>query len=618
MNQQQKEDLFTAAKTHVAFVRESIMAKKVSLIELIGRTKSRFKEYSFAEKMAHAEILSSLSDDAGDMDHLYDSPYFVRCDMRYDGDEEPTSLYFAKFPLLEQSIYSWTSPVAALRFEKPGLASYTVKGDNTWSGTIVRKDQYMIARGHILFMTTESLGAARELVYQEHLSQRKSSFILPEIVAKMEKIQDEVIRADYRGPFLISGPAGSGKTTLALHRVAFLLQSPDTSELFLSDQTLVLVHDESTQIYFSALLPELGVKNVIITTFGAWALEMLSITDHRFVTRFGRSEGEKNSYEFAKYQAMRTEALLPYSKNIRTLLTNMYGKTFTVGQQKLLTSQLAQKVLDRFDLTILLKSFIAQHGSLQRKDYYYKQVSKKSDRVTRVETLVPVTYSLALLDEVQNFLPEQIEFLSGLLEPKTNAIIYVGDLAQQTNMCTMRRWDQVGQHFEPGRIVVLQKNYRSQKRILEFIRECGYLIEIPEGIAEGGSASETVISNKSEEIRATRLIAENNTDTIVGVLSKSEEYLVDFKRVLADLPHVKVLNIHEAQGVEFGTVCLVGVSRHDFIPPERDETDRAFIQEVARVNRDLLYVSLTRAMDTLYVSGTDSLKSILNELTALL
>jgi DNA helicase-2/ATP-dependent DNA helicase PcrA len=116
------------------------------------------------------------------------------------------------------------------------------------SGELISKEQYMITDGKIVFMAFESLEQARELIYQEYFSQRKSSFLLPEIVEQMEQAQDKVIRAHHQGSFLISGAAGSGKTTLALHRVAYLLQSPDTAERFKTENTIVFVQDNSLLI----------------------------------------------------------------------------------------------------------------------------------------------------------------------------------------------------------------------------------------------------------------------------------------------------------------------------------------------------------------------------------
>lgn len=66
----------------------------------------------------------------------------------------------------------------------------------------------------------------------------------------MEKAQDQVIRASHKGSLVIGGPAGSGKTTLALHRVAYLTQAPETSEFYPTKSIIVFVQDTGTKITF--------------------------------------------------------------------------------------------------------------------------------------------------------------------------------------------------------------------------------------------------------------------------------------------------------------------------------------------------------------------------------
>ena len=185
---------------------------------------------------------------------LYPSPYFTRCDFEVNGEKK--EIYIGKFSFADERIYSWVSPAATLRFENTGLASYKRPDGTVRKGILERKDQYMIVDGKFLFYAKEEMGQSRELIYQEHFTRQKQGFVLEEVVDQMEKAQDQVIRIAYKGPMVISGPAGSGKTTLALHRVAFLMQSPETAEWFQPETIAVLVQDVGTKEYFSQLLPE--------------------------------------------------------------------------------------------------------------------------------------------------------------------------------------------------------------------------------------------------------------------------------------------------------------------------------------------------------------------------
>lgn len=177
---------------------------------------------------------------------LFGSPYFIRCDVVYKKTGERKTLYFAKHYFTEENIYSWVAPASVIRFEKPGPASYKLPDKTIEHVELLRKEQYMIVEGKVLFFAVEEGEKPRELIYQEHFS-RKTGFVLPEIVGVMEKAQDKVIRAHHSGPFVISGPAGSGKTTLALHRVAYLVQSPDTGEYYPGKSIIVFVQDTGTK-----------------------------------------------------------------------------------------------------------------------------------------------------------------------------------------------------------------------------------------------------------------------------------------------------------------------------------------------------------------------------------
>ncbi len=282
MNQRDKDSLLSQAKTNLQKVRNVLGHKLKEVTETIISLKEKLIKLPPTEVPVQIQLLKQYTFKTQELDALYPSPYFIKCEIQFDKEPNSRIFYFSKFSLPEENIYSWVSPAAALRFEQPGAFSYEIKGLDNKTGVLLAKEQYMIADGKIIFMAIESLTQPRELVYQEYFSQRKSTFILPEIVEQMEKAQDKVIRANPQGSFLISGPAGSGKTTLALHRVAYLVQSPDTAETFKESKIIVFVQDSSTQTYFGSLLPQLGINHVAITTFADWARQQLKLLDFTF------------------------------------------------------------------------------------------------------------------------------------------------------------------------------------------------------------------------------------------------------------------------------------------------------------------------------------------------
>jgi DNA helicase IV len=464
----------------------------------------------------------------------------------------------------------------------------------------------MIVDGKLLFFSTESTTHSRELIYQEHFTRQKQGFILPEVVEQMEKAQDQVVRAHYRGPFVISGPAGSGKTTLALHRVAYLAQSPETAEYFTPETVLVLVQDKGTKDYFSHLLPELGIHGVVIRTFAEWAFAALNLEGYTFAQRYGATESEQIKYEYAKLSALKADIGVAYNKNIFSVLQKVYENFFDATAKKIFKQQKDERVLDRFDLTILLAAFQKTKGAFVVEKEYYEELANGSYRKRKGS--FPLHYNLAIVDEFQNYLPEQLALIKSCLNHRLESVVYVGDIAQQTQLGTVRDWSHIGGQLQPERLVTLQKVYRNTKQILRYIKDLGYSIDVPQELKEGKEVVEkTFVSPEQECAYIKNSIAEVG-NTTVGILAKNKKYLTAFKEFFGNQENIFCLSFQEAQGVEFDNVFIVGVEKEMFDLPNIPEQ---IVSEVKKIERDLLYVALTRAMAELHILGSSSLSESL-------
>ncbi len=595
-NVKKSSELALATK-QVKDVRHLVSKEIVS----VEKTVEKFSKYGSDDEMVRQKLLEHFSLRLDQLHHLFPSPFFVRCDVQHQTDHSKKIFYFGKFSFTDSSIFSWMVPAARLRFLDIGPAEYVLPDGSHWSGKLIRKDQFMIVDGRIVFMVNEAADSGRTLIHQEALSRLKPGFMLPEIVAKMERAQDDVIRASSTGSFLIAGPAGSGKTTLAFHRIAYLLQSPDTSERFSSRSTIVFVQDEGSRAYFSRLLPDLGIHDVTVTTFGEWALERLGISEGQVVRRPNGVDDEIDAYESKKQNAMRF-ANDPLSKDADPFryLRRRYLPFFTKNDLERFEEQKAVHAFDRFDLTLLLQQSRKNDGAFKKEVEYFEQ--KKNFEVIRRKKMVPLSYSLIVIDETQNYLPEQIQLLRTSISKDTNATLYVGDLGQQVLLGTVRDWSEAGEDFSHERKVVLEKVYRNTRAILTYLSNLGFDVTIPEGIREGKEVLEEVFLDKIEERdRIQKIIAKKEQGTHVGILCPSSEYLETYRSIFNGHSDIHVLTIHEAQGVEFDMVFLVGVP-HDFFHAEGERL---------KIKRDLIYVAMTRAMEELYVFSRTRLSDLL-------
>ncbi|MEI7741389.1 MAG: UvrD-helicase domain-containing protein [bacterium] len=602
MNQTSKTELLESARARVLEVQQEIASSLDKIrIEYVKGLESR-KNLDGVDKIIQDGMLRHHKRQLEELALLKPSPFFVRCDVALGAHENQT-LYFGKFSYPEREIYSWTTKAATMRFESPGLVSYIRPDGEKQTGDLARKDQYMIVDGKVMFFTTEMGRAPRELIYQEHFSTKKTGFILPEIVEQMEKAQDQVIRAPARGPLVISGPAGSGKTTLALHRVAYLAQAPDTAENFTTFSMVVFVQDNGTKEYFSHLLPELGIHNVTITTFAEWAFKILHEDSGVFFSRYGSTESEKDLYEWEKLGALKALRPPKYTKKHFAFLDECYVNRLSEKNQKLWSRQKKEKVLDRIDLTLILRALWAKQGSFEIEREYLEV--KQTGEMSRKIKPFKVEYSLAVMDEFQNYLPEQLNLIKDCVRENNRAMLYVGDMKQQTRFGTVHDWAEIQESIDEKRFVTLQKVYRNTREILEYIRGLGYSVSIPEGARTGLPVTENICRDTAEEIEAIKKIITKNSDGTIGILAESQDYLSDFKHAFGEEKRVHMLGFHEAQGLEFDAVCLVGVGREKY---SMDAMPEDFKREKSRIEKDLWYVALTRAVNELYVFGVAPLR----------
>jgi superfamily I DNA/RNA helicase len=289
-------------------------------------------------------------------------------------------------------------------------------------------------------------------------------------------------------------------------------------------------------------------------------------------------------------------------------LENIYGSHFDQNQKKLFQKQKQEKVLDRIDLALLLKIYGKSNDGIGTvKDYW---VELKNGSMRKKRGFVPFEYSLAVVDEFQNYLPEQLELIKSCINKKSKAVLYVGDMAQQVQLGTIRNWDDIGERINDERKVVLQKVYRNTKNILRYIQSLGYLIEIPDGIKEGTEVGEHVCANITDEVRRINDLIADKDFSSVGVLAKDQEYLKEFEKSFSTNEKIHIMTMNEAQGVEFDIVFLVGIGGDTFNVSFQEDVSADLIMEKKRINRDLLYVALTRAISELHVLGRKKLSDI--------
>jgi len=226
-----------------------------------------------------SQYLSVLSNQTSSYEAIYKqvekykrmlaSPYFGIFDFVEDGLKEEEKIYIGLNNLIDPEsfniiVYDWRSPVSSIFYQHElGKAAYEAP-TGTIEGDVLLKRQYQIENGKLKNFFDCSIKINDEILQQVLCS--NSSYKMKNIVETIQKEQNAIIRDTDNELLIVQGVAGSGKTSIALHRIAFLLYHSMNSNLT-SNNILIISPNAVFSKYISDVLPELGEENVADITF---------------------------------------------------------------------------------------------------------------------------------------------------------------------------------------------------------------------------------------------------------------------------------------------------------------------------------------------------------------
>lgn len=235
-------------------------------------------EYFDHEKYVKEESYKTIDKRLSEFTKLKESPYFGKVDFSDDGYKE--EIYIGRYGLTPEGTYEavivdWRAPVASL-FYKGTLGETNYKAPNGEIPVdILSRRQIMIKRGKLEGFFDSEIDVKDEIL-QMVLSSNAGEK-LKDIVMTIQKEQDEIIREDRQKVVVVNGVAGSGKTTIALHRVAYLLYNFREQ---LDDKVLILGPNDIFIDYIADVLPTLGESGVNQKTFAAFAIDEIGLDEH--------------------------------------------------------------------------------------------------------------------------------------------------------------------------------------------------------------------------------------------------------------------------------------------------------------------------------------------------
>lgn len=431
---------------------------------------------------------------------MLDSPFFGRVDFCYDGDDAPEIFYigignFAERPGELPLIYDWRSPVSGLFYDfDRGPASYLAPGGEM-TGEICSKWQYKIRDGKMIYGFESDVKIDDDILKAELGSNGEVQ--LKNIIRTIQKEQNAIIRNTKDRILVIQGAAGSGKTSVALHRIAYLLYH-DRQNLK-SSNILILSPNGVFSDYISHILPELGEENIQEMSFDLFAYRKLQDTaadcedrcdqieremrDPKAAERFALKQSQAFVDQMEGFALELEDELMNFSdvsyksfvKSESEIITLFYDKfadipllsrmdavaeTFIDEIETLLNRDLPEeeripliekfrKMYETMDFYVLYNRFLKKEG--------YQTLSRQAER-SNIKHLV--------IDEMQDYSRLQYLIIRRMFSCKMTIL---GDRAQ-----TMADQQQDVLQFLPGifgkdlRRIEMRKSYRNTVEIASY------------------------------------------------------------------------------------------------------------------------------------------------------
>lgn len=265
------EKEFLREKEKLAEVVEKLAKEEKELEEHSSKSDKNYEKESFVK--AHLLYLNHKK--LSDLKKIKNKPYFARIDFKAN-DDEKEEMYIGKLSVLDSNtqkpiIIDWRAPISNLYYDgRIGKSSYK-SPEGIIEGEISLKRQYFIENQILEKYSDIDLKTNDELL-QVALAQ-KADDRLKNIVATIQGEQNDIIRADMNKALIVQGVAGSGKTTIALHRIAYLIYNCEKE--FDPENFMIIAPTKFFLNYISNVLPDLGVENVKQYTFEDLAYEII-------------------------------------------------------------------------------------------------------------------------------------------------------------------------------------------------------------------------------------------------------------------------------------------------------------------------------------------------------
>lgn len=590
---------------------------------------------------------------------ILDIPYFGRIGFREKKEgSEITPIYigihtFYDFINKKCLIYDWRAPISSMFYDyELGEATYSSPSGEV-HGEISLKRQYRIRKGKMEYMIESSVTVHDDILQKELSSNADDK--MKNIVTTIQREQNRIIRNEDATVLIIQGVAGSGKTSIALHRIAYLLYAQKGR--ISSKDILIVSPNKVFADYISNVLPELGEETVPETSmeqilsgildnnykyqnFFEQVTELLEKPTPNFIERIEYKSSfdfisrlEKfilymeNNYfravdvkltkhitipsEYIEEQFRRfnrypmRQRFEPMTDYILEMMSIQYYFTATTAEKNLLKKEIKKMFAGNNDLQIY-KDFFEWIG----KPAMFKM---HKNRTLEYADLAPLAYlrialdgksiqshvKHLLIDEMQDYSPIQYKVIQKLY-PCRKTIL--GDASQSVNPYGSSTADMIQKAFTTGEIMKLCKSYRSTFEITSFAQKIQTNNELEPIMRHGEQPEILQFKNAETEIMGiANLICsfQNSKYTSLGIICKTESQAKELAQKLLNYTNGISLLSNQSSAYVKGIIVTSahmakGLEFDEVIIPQADDTNYH-----SSIDKSMLYVAVTRAMHKL-------------------
>ena len=599
-----------------------------------------------------------------------ENPYFGRVDFESDGFLEPIYIGINGIAKdLNFYVFDWRTPIASLFYNYgTGPASYEAPS-GTISGNISLKRQYKISNEKIERCFNSDINIDDE--YLQEILANASSEKMTNIVNTIQKEQNEIIRNVSDKYLIVQGIAGSGKTSVALHRIAYLLYKEKNLS---SNNVLIFSPNDVFSQYISNVLPELGEDNVLQTTFsdfaGAYIRDFKEIESFtKFIERYYKNDGiSEEEYKTTKYKisnefkSLIDNYIERYRENmsfIRPIIIN--GKSIKIDD----LNRLLKTTFEKFPLSERIdriSEYICDQNNISYKKYgkvirekiktvvnfnldvkkmyediissdQFKECAglKENANFTvgkqlRYDDLLPLMYIYfemngypknnsirhLIIDEAQDYSLLQLYMLKKIFY--TASFTVLGDIHQTINPYYIyNNLNEINSIFEnKGKYIELNKTYRSSQEIIEFTNQILGLDNAC-SVRKNNAIPVTIRSVPKQQaviqiMQDIEQMRENGIKRIAIITKNNAETIELYDRLKDQLDDINIIQQNAKTGIGNLVILPSYISKGLEFDGVISYTDDN--NEYQEKDKYLFYVVCTRAQHNLTVYNQKNLKLV--------